>query len=82
LRLPYTLRWIGKVIFREADLSVYVRRPQTHRSGVYQTKKNYQEKNVIRKLFRVLKIVISGVILAQLSNTPRAIKNGLIVVYG
>jgi hypothetical protein len=53
LRLPYTLRWIGKVIFREADLSVYVRRPQTHRSGVYQTKKNYQEKNVIRKLFGV-----------------------------
>ena len=35
---------------------------------------------VVHLSFGVLKIVFSGVVLAQLSNTPRAIKNELLIV--
>jgi hypothetical protein len=36
---------------------------------------------VSRSSFGLLKIVFYGVVLAQHSNTPRAIKNGLLIVW-
>ena len=36
---------------------------------------------VVHLSFGVLKIVFSGVVLAQLSKKPRAIKNGLLIVW-